>query len=459
MRVTLVSPAAPGAAPDLTGRWPPLGLAYLTAALEAHGHDATLIDAHGFALDEEATVARCVASSPELIGLSIYSPQIWAVAKLARALKQQLPEVPVLGGGPHATAMPHQTLVELPAIDYLLVGEADASLPTFVSFLEGHASRGEVPGLGYRTEGKGVVADGLPSAPPFGAGPSRPWLRQQKPYSPYFSLILGPLDSIVASRGCPYSCAFCSHMYAGCRPRGAESVVAEIAELRQRGIRNLDVQDDTFTAFRSRVLHVCERLASLGVGMRFRVRSRADTLDPTLLRSLRRAGVHVISLGLESGSQTMLSAMAKGISVEQGEAACRYAREAGLLVTTSWVIGFPGETPDTVADTVAFVRRVRPDVATFHRLQPFPGTAVYEQAKSGGLLRGDWSVADHAPWVQLDWLGSGEELDHVVAEAQRRCYQGGVGGLLRVAVRTAGRFDWQTWRAAGRLVWSLAARR
>jgi anaerobic magnesium-protoporphyrin IX monomethyl ester cyclase len=193
--------------------------------------------------------------------------------------------------------------------------------------------------------------------------------------------------------------------------------------------------------------------------MRFRVRARVDTVDQEVVASLRRAGVHVVSIGMESGSQTMLDRMGKRISLEQAEMACRLTREAGLLVTTSWVIGFPGETPRTVAETLAFVRRIRPNTATFCRLEPLPGTRVYDQAKAAGLLDGDWSIHSHRPWIKLPWLSSEAELDRVVAEAQRQSYRHGIAGLLAIGTRSALGFDRQTWRAAGRLVWSMLSKR
>lgn len=424
MRVALISPhgqITPLA--DAAGAWPPLGLGYLAASLNVAGHEVLILDAHGTRMTDKEVVSKCREFGPRLVGLSMYSIYLRGTKQLSQVLRKEMAEATLIGGGYHATLMPAETLKQFEEFDYLLCGEAEDSIVALCRFLDGQCHKEDVPGLVYREGERAVLVPiqeqtTCPSMPP-----DRPWLSQGSKHSPYFSILCGHVDSVITSRGCPYHCGFCCPKLGG-RPRRrtAESIIEELVELRRRGIRNIDIQDDTFTANTEAVTKFLELLAKENLHLRFRIRARANHITDDIAALLKRVGVTVVSVGMESGSQKMLDAMNKGTTVELNEKAAKIIKEHRMWLTTSWVVGCIGETPETINETIDFVRRIRPTTAIFYKLIPLPGTEQYRMAKQQGRLRGCWTPSDEWPWVQLDWMKDRSDLDAAQRHAQN-CYR------------------------------------
>jgi len=196
-----------------------------------------------------------------------------------------------------------------------------------------------------------------------------------------------PATTIVTSRGCPFRCAFCckTRTTEGVRYRSPANIVAELEYLEAAyGIRQFRIVDDAFTVDRYRAEDFCERTAGRGWG--FTTILRADSLrDLAMVRRLAAGGVHTASFGVESGSQAVLDRINKRETIDEIKQAIRWCREAGIVTKVFLIFGLPGETLDTIEQTKAFFREIRPDSYTLSSFQPLPGSAIYENPGKYGL--------------------------------------------------------------------------
>jgi len=232
-----------------------------------------------------------------------------------------------------------------------------------------------------------------------------------------------PVDSIVTSRGCPFRCRFCCNIAQAYRARSPHNVMEEIVSRYEEGIRNFDIADSNFTFDKERALAIFNLIKKERLKISFRIKSRSDSIDEELVKKAKEAGAYLISLGMESGSQKILDRMSKGTTVETGVRACDMVMKAGLKLNTGWIVGFPGETPETLEQTVTLITKIKPTTANLNILVPYPGTDVYKEAKENGTLVGEWSVENSfIPWVKLPWIKSYSHLETVARKARSRVY-------------------------------------
>jgi len=241
----------------------------------------------------------------------------------------------------------------------------------------------------------------------------------------YFTIMVRsrPVDTLISSRGCPFSCRFCYNSSRNYRGRNPEAVVQELRAIRDRGIRNVEIVDDHFTTDRGRAMRIFDLILRERLGISFRIKSRVNVVDEELLRKAKAAGAYQVSYGTESGCQRILDSMNKGITVSQIAQAIDLTRRCGMDSHTSWILGYPGETPDTIEETVRFIVKMKPTTVNLAVLRPYPETEVYLQSKEEGTLRGDWNPnAQEMPWIQLPWVRSRADLERKVSQAQRHIY-------------------------------------
>lgn len=379
---------------------PPLGLAYLAASARQAGHDVAILDANAEALDLPEVVRRAVAFAPTAIGITATTPTIGLAGRIAAALKRPLPGVPVLVGGPHATALPDRTLASESAFDLVARGEAERTLPEVLARLAGPldpSTLADVPGIAFRGPGDRVIDTGI-AAPiedldslPEPARDLLPMHRYRCPDSDSFSTLL-------AMRGCPYPCIYCSvpAMFGRrVRFRAPEAVVAEMAGVHERfGTRFFSFLDDTFSTRADWVDDFVEALQRRGLHRRIRwiCLTRADLVDRPLLERMRAAGCVRVELGVESGNAAGRAFLRKGLDDERVIAAFRAAREAGLSTMGFAIVNIPGETAADVERTFDLLRRADPDYLQVSFLTPYPGTPLRDLAeREGWIAEDDWS--------------------------------------------------------------------
>ncbi len=424
-RAVLINPKATYADEIAQKCFPPLGLLYLAAALDASGVRAQVIDANALRLDVAATVERVRRACPDLVGMPIHAETLRGCAVLFRALRAALPNVALVAGGPQVSAVPKWVLQQIPELDYVIAGEGETSLVRLVGCVKSGAPLMGIDGLATRAAP--VPSGGLARVPDLDMFPypARWAVREAYDRQRYYALMVPHrrVDCIVTSRGCPFRCGFCSNAARKVRFRSIDRCFDELDRLRSDGTRSAEVLDDNFTANTDRAMEFFERLARERWGLALRIKARADSITPKLADAARRAGVYQVSLGAESGAPELLAAMDKRITVSQLRDAARLVMDRGIDCHTSWIIGYPGETPDTLHKTLALVREMRPTTAGFSILAPYPGTPVYEAAWRDGTLMGEWSAGTGAvPWIRLSWTRSYEDLVAARRAMMRKVY-------------------------------------
>lgn len=374
---------------------PPLGLAYLAAVLEESDYPVTIIDAPAQGLTFPQLRKEFEKLDPDVVGISVTTPNFKEASKVSRITKAVCPEATVVVGGPHVSFTPEETLRENPSIDVVCIGEGECTLLELVQFLEVNKDLSEVKGIAYRRNG---VIKRNPPQPfienldelPF---PARHLLPTNKYRALGKNFVPG---TVLTSRGCPFRCIFCSSSLLfgkKFRGRSPENVVNELEELHiAYKAHDIELLDDLFTFNQKRAEAICQEILNRKLDVRWVCSSRVDTITKKLMMKLRKAGCALIYLGVESGSQRVLGLIKKGIRIEQSIRALKWAEEAGIETLASFVLGVPGETKEEMEQTIKFAKKLNPDYAQFTIATPYPGTELYETAKEQGLLsENNWS--------------------------------------------------------------------
>lgn len=442
MKVLLVGPKSNiWTSPELL----PLGLAYLAAVLEQAGHDISLYDA----VAEEEPLEPVLDRGFDLVGITAVTPLIkpaWEVAAQAKARAA----VTVLGG-PHPTLLPHESLAQ-PAVDLVVRGEGEDTILEICRALERLAASGKglektrgwdsalagIPGLSYK-KSDGQIAhnpgrplrhdlDGLPF-------PAYHRFKIQR-YSNLQPLTDGiqrnpRAVTILTSRGCPYSCIYCSKSVEGhtWRPRSVDSVIQEWRWLVQEvRVTEIGVADDVFNLKLDRAKEICRRLIDEGLNTVPWVTIhgiRADHTDLELFQLMKKAGCKRVGFGVESGNQAILDSIKKHQTIDDVRSAFRNAKKAGLATMGFFMFGLPGETAQTMDDTIDLALELDPEMANFMITAPFPGTELYDIVKKDGRLFSlDWSdYAIHDDRARFE-IGTvtAELVERKWHEAYRRFY-------------------------------------
>lgn len=413
---------------------PPLGLAYLASSLQQVGLPVTLLDAWGEGLSWQETCARVATLRPAVLGLSAMTP----VADVAEYTAQLLR--PLVGhivlGGPHPTSSREKILETQPAIDSLVVGEGEHTLPRWVKAIGDGDLSTPVPGVITRDwigpEAPLPPVDELPL-------PARSFLPNHRYRYPL--AISSPMTTLITSRGCPFHCTFCDQTVTGrrFRPRSVEGVVAELLELQAQGFRYVCFYDDVFTLDRRRVLNLCEAMRKGGVHLAWKCEARVDCVDAEMLREMAASGCVTIAFGLETANQHGLDALKKETTVEEARRAFVMARHFGIETLAYVLFGIPGETRADALRTLDFCTQVGVNFVQFATLAPTPGTELAEQAEREGWPRVDVRGPfddDLARPAVLPPGWSEQDLRDLMSEAIRRWYLR-PGFLVRQVVRAA----------------------
>ena len=396
MRALLVNPPWPYPKIPVNRRrfTPPLGLAYLAAVLERAGIPVIILDMAPAEMRPERV--RDYVTGVGLVGISANMtftvPNALAVARHVKGAGGG--SIVVLGGN-HATFESGQLLRD-PAVDAVCLGEGEM---TFLEVAQRALAREPLagcPGVASRDGGGSVVV-----------GPARP-RAQDLDRIPLPARHLLPMHSydrqgqLVSSRGCPFSCSYCStSAYNGNQVRwhSLKRVLGEIEILtHDYGCREVMFTDDIFGASRPRLMEFCRLISINHPGVKWTCNTRTDNVDYEMLRTMRDAGCLGILLGIESANRAVLEAADKRLDIEHSLQVFAWCRELGIRTKGTFIIGLPGETPASTKRTADFIRRARPDVVTVNILMPFPGTPVRERAKELGVrvLSHDYGRYDYA---------------------------------------------------------------
>lgn len=390
MKVAIINPPYPlEEAPS-----PPLGVCYVAAACEQAGCEVRIFDYLVRQYTPAKLAAEMDAFAPDVIGITCVTMNFKGAARIIRDAKRHNPRVVTIMGGPHATFDAENTLRVLPELDLIVLGEGEQTLSELLPVIHDRPAWASVNGLAMRQDGtclltgpRDFIAD-LDTLPM----PARHLL----PISRY--LALGFPVSIITSRGCPNRCIFCcGRRMVGykVRYRTPKLIVDEIEDILSYGFTRINIADDLFTSNKDRVRAFCDELKRRGITIAWTAFARVNTVDPEVLAIMRAAGCDCISFGIESGNPEMLKRVRKGITLDQARRAVQYCKDAGIGAHASFMLGLPGESPQTIRDTSTFAASLDIDYG-FHLLAPFPGTTVREERANYDIeiLTDDWDQYD-----------------------------------------------------------------
>lgn len=396
MRVLLVNPSYP------FEEFPRLlvTLPYVAAALRAHGHEVEILDLLLARTTPEKIERRMQSFRPQLVGITSVTLNHHIASGIAEVARKCDPEVPIAMGGPHVSFEIEGSFRDLPALDYIGIGEGEHTMVELARALEGRMDLRDVRGLALRDRDTGRIV--RTAARPLEDDLDRlaPPARDLMPLARY--LAFDSHASVVTSRGCPYECIFCSApAWTGRKVRYRNPVwcVDEIEELAELGFREITIEDDLFTLYRKHFLAVCGELERRDTGTRWNAFSRVDTITPEIVQTMARAGCQAICFGVESGNQEVLDLVKKKSNLAMVRDAMRMTQDAGIAALASFIIGLPGETEETLRKTAEFADSLKQEFGSlygFHILAPFPGTEVRDRASDYGLeiLNSDWAQYD-----------------------------------------------------------------
>jgi radical SAM superfamily enzyme YgiQ (UPF0313 family) len=419
MRVLLVNPSYP------LEEFPRLlvTLPYLAAALREEGHQVEILDLLLSRTTPERIERSMAGFRPELVGITSVTLNHHVASFIAEVVRKCDEGVAIAMGGPHVSFEIEGSFRDLPALDFIGIGEGEQTLLELARALEGRMDLREVNGLALR-DGERVVRTGpRPLEDELDRIP-RP-ARDLAPLARY--LAFDAPASIVTSRGCPHACTFCSApAWTGrrVRYRAPARCVEEIEELGRLGFSEVTIEDDSFTLNRRHLLAICTELTRRETGVRWSAFSRVDAITPGIVEAMASAGCEAICFGVESGNQEILDLAKKRSDLQKVREAMRMTQAAGITALASFIIGLPGETAETLRKTVSFANQLREEFGSlygFHILSPFPGSEVRERAEEYGLeiLTNDWRKYDANHVVACTEGAQPEEIQEV-ADAYER---------------------------------------
>ncbi len=381
----------------------PLWLIYAAARVERDGYDVKFIDAPAKQVSREECLAivEKQGEDTKLFIVDATTPSIYEDAAFASELKKRYPEAVVIMVGTHVSTLPEETLGLHKNIDAVARKEYDLTVSSIANALRDGKDWREVKGITYR-DADGIIKknedmpyitdmDDVPMAAKF--------IKEHLDVKDYFiSIATYPEIQIFTGRGCPFHCYFClypqtmhGHTY---RFRSPENVVAEFEYIAENfpEVKEVVIEDDTFTADKQRVQDICKLLIEkkLNKRLRWMANSRV-TLDYETMVWMKKAGCRLLLPGFESGNQAILNNIRKGTKVEQFKPFVDNVRKAGMQVHGCFIFGNKGETRETMKETLDVALTLKLDTAQFYPLMPFPGTEAYDWAVAQGYLSGKYT--------------------------------------------------------------------
>jgi anaerobic magnesium-protoporphyrin IX monomethyl ester cyclase len=387
-RVLLISPERHF--PMDNEMYPSGALLLLGTLLKNRGHTVKIVHmvADKVSIDGITSIVRDF--NPGIVGLTASTFQTKQTKTLTRYLKTLNEKTRIVIGGPHPSALKQDALKDFPYVDIAVLGEGEKPFVEIVEEVPLH----QINGICYR-EGSKVINN--PPSPllqdldklPF---PDLNFINLSR-YSGPYPLGRRPGMFIMASRGCPYKCVFCSKSVYGSTVRyhSPDYVISLVEYLHKGfGVKEVFFQDDTFNLNRAWTEDILHKIIQSGLNktMIFRTPFRVNEklVDRELLKLMKEAGFWLIFYGVENGNQDMLDRMKKGITVEEVKRAFKLTHEAGIKAEAAFIIGLPGETEATIKDSIKLWREIKPYRAGFSRAIPFPDTAFERGARMMGNI-------------------------------------------------------------------------
>lgn len=383
---------------------PSIGLAYIGGGLLKHGFEVVGLDAFMECLSVEEMEERIIAQAPDVLGISLLTPAAPLVDRLIPRLRKRMPHLKVVMGNIHASAFDEHYL-KTGLADFVVHHEGEATMLELVECLRDGRDTRPVAGISYRSLLGQVVRN-----------PDRPWIdKESLDEMPYPAWDLFPVEqfrpdirlqlpgvtkwrseegvqalSILATRGCPHRCTFCSPINTignKYRMRSPEKVVDEIEHFHRKwNVDTFYYMDLTFPISERMGMQFCDALIKRNLPIRWMSETRVSSVTYPLLVKMRQAGCVRIDYGIECGNQKMLNSIKKGFTIEKVRQAVEWTRKAGIEMEGLFIIGLPGETVEDTWDTINFALSLDIDHIKLNLFVPYPGSELWDVLKAGGEL-------------------------------------------------------------------------
>jgi len=414
---------------EITDRYaivPPYSLIWIASILKEKGHQVELIDANELNITYEELKEKLASIDYDTL-IFRFTPTTfdWDL-KTAEICKEVNSDAKTIGLCLTLHLLQREVMERAKYMDVYIPREWETVIPNLVNSLENEEKLHNVNGICFKKNGEIVVNP--PAQPlknydslPIPAYDLLPNLRVYRPNAP----VSGNYMIVYTSKGCPFSCTYCTVARTPFKIKSAERVMEELKVLYSKyNVRLVSFFDETFTINRERVIRICEGIKNEMPDLRWYCNTRVNLVDPKLLKIMYEGGCRGIAYGIESGSQKILDNVKKGIIVEQARNAIKWTKEAGIKVYISFIFGLPGENQETVKETIKFVKETLPHGAQFNVAVPYPGTELYNYAIKEGLISRDirWDeLYQHKATMRTKEL-SPEELEKIRRKAYRSLY-------------------------------------
>jgi len=397
---------------EIESYWYPVWLAYPAGMLEG----SRLLDAPSHHVSAEETIN--IARDYEFLVLFTSTPGFPGDIRLVKKIKEINPRIKIAFVGPHVTVLPERSLKDSPEIDFVVRKEFDYAV---CEFANGKPLE-EILGISYRKNGSVVHTQDRPEVQDLDSLPHVTEIyRRDLDVTRYnVPFLLYPYVSLYTTRGCPAQCTFClwpqtlsGHPW---RKRSTDDVAREMAKVKDfwPDVREFFFDDDTFNIQKPRTIELCSKLKPLK--LTWSCTSRVTT-DYETLKAMKEAGCRLLIVGYESGDQQILKNIKKGATIERARQFTKDCHKLGLVIHGDFILGLPGETHDTIRNTIAFAKELDVETIQVSVAHAYPGTELYDYAVKNGFMVGDNKMVDEGghqlAHIQYPGLPAEEILESV----------------------------------------------
>jgi radical SAM superfamily enzyme YgiQ (UPF0313 family) len=413
----------------------PYFLSYVCGNLEKNGfEEVKLVDAIANDWNHEQTIESIKSYSPDLVIIDTSTPSIYNDVEVAAKIKEVLPQVHINLVGTHPSRVTDETFALSKAIDSICRGEYDYTVVDLAKAIEKGKPLDGILGLSFREGGEIIhnkpreLIKNLDQLP-FVSKVYKKHFGMDGIKKYFYASLMHPQITILTSRGCPFNCTFCNIPFkASYRSRSPKDVVAEFQYIQKElpEVKEVMIEDDTFPVNKQRTLEICKLLKEAGIKLTWSCNARVNT-DFETLKAMKDVGCRLLCVGFESPVQSVLDSVSKKTTAEMQLNFMEDCRKIGLLVNGCFILGMPGDTRETVRETIEFAKKLNPDTAQFYSAYAYPGTEMWEWAKKNNYLtseRYDALLTEegyHKGNVNLPELPA-EEADKLCRQALKEFY-------------------------------------
>jgi len=414
---------------DVKSSSPPLGVLALASMIRKYGYEVKVVDAHaeGFGISE--ILSEIKDFNPDVVGVTAMTVMISAAAEIAKAIKDYDSSIITILGGVHVTAEPIETLKRYPSFDFAVVGEGEVVFTEFLETIRKGSVLEKVQSLVWKNKGEINVNQrraffkGLDEFPPpaFDLVPNL--------FNHYRLSVFGTKKfksvGLVTSRGCTGKCTFCDLgvVGRGFRFHSAQYLINLMKDLHKNyNVSDFLFYDDLFVGSRPRLKEICETIINEKLPFTWSCCARADFLHPDMMALMKKAGCWMIEVGIESGCQRIIDSMRKNVSKERISECVNSINDAGMVSKGNFIFGNPGETHDSIMESIDFACGLKLNYAQHTFLQPLPGSELYETAWRYGNFDPSW---DRFNTFSINFIPYGFTRDDLIAYSKifwRRFY-------------------------------------